>query len=102
MGDETVHEGTGAAAGGARIVMLVQNGVVGDSRVQKEAESAAEAGWDVTLLGRARGKTEETWRLGRAKVRLLPVRHARAPYEVRRAWLRSPLAYGPGPRRAQR
>ncbi len=102
MGDETVHERGPAATGGARIVMLVQNGVIGDSRVQKEAESAAEAGWDVTLLGRARGKTEETWRLGRAKVRLLPVRSARAPYEVRRAWLRSPLAYGPGPRRSQR
>ena len=34
-----------------KIVMLVDNGVDGDSRVQKAARSAAEAGWDVTLLG---------------------------------------------------
>ena len=34
-----------------RVVMLVDNGVEGDSRVQKTARSAAEAGWDVTLLG---------------------------------------------------
>ena len=34
-----------------RVVMLVDNGVDGDSRVQKAARSAAEAGWDVTLLG---------------------------------------------------
>jgi glycogen(starch) synthase len=34
-----------------RIVMLVDNGVDGDSRVQKTARSAADHGWDVTLLG---------------------------------------------------
>lgn len=33
--------------------MLVDNGVIGDSRVQKAARSAADAGWDVVLLGRA-------------------------------------------------
>jgi glycogen(starch) synthase len=96
------HQGRPAARSGERVVMLVQNGVIGDSRVQKEAESAAAAGWDVTLLGRARGRNEEKWRIGKAEVRLLPMKNARAPYEVRRAWMRSPLAYPPGPRRSQR
>ncbi|OEV10809.1 hypothetical protein AN220_30960, partial [Streptomyces nanshensis] len=36
-----------------RIVMLVCNGVEGDSRVQKTARSAAAAGWEVVLLGRS-------------------------------------------------
>jgi glycosyltransferase involved in cell wall biosynthesis len=81
-----------------RIVMLVQNGVVGDSRIQKEAESAAAAGWEVFLLGRTDKRAEE-WPLGAATVRLVPTgrdfdaRH----HEVRRPWLRSPLAYPPGP-----
>lgn len=34
-----------------RVVMLVDNAVEGDSRVQKAARSAADAGWDVTLIG---------------------------------------------------
>ncbi|MEK8143210.1 hypothetical protein NKH18_16640 [Streptomyces sp. M10(2022)] len=34
-----------------RVVMLVDNGVKGDSRVQKAARSAADAGWDVVLFG---------------------------------------------------
>jgi glycosyltransferase involved in cell wall biosynthesis len=81
-----------------RIVMLVQNGVVGDSRVQKEAESAAAAGWDVVLLGRTDGRAEE-WDLGRARVRLVPTGRTfdQRRHETRRAWLRSPLAYPPGP-----
>ena len=81
-----------------RIVMLVQNGVVGDSRVQKEAESAAAAGWDVILLGRTDGGAQE-WDLGAARVRLVPTGRTfdRRRHEVRRAWLRSPLAYPPGP-----
>ncbi|GLW45659.1 hypothetical protein Stsp02_13210 [Streptomyces sp. NBRC 14336] len=82
-----------------RIVMLVDNGVHGDSRVQKEARSAAESGWDVVLLGRARGKKGETWQIGSAEVRLIPVPGpmARRRHEYRRAVLRSPLAYRPGP-----
>ncbi|MCD0443725.1 glycosyltransferase family 4 protein [Glycomyces sp. A-F 0318] len=82
-----------------RIVMLVQNGVVGDSRVQKEAASAAAAGWEVTLLGRTDGKRVREWELGGAAVRLVPTGRAfdRRRHEVRRAWLRSPLAYPPGP-----
>ncbi|MGN9811319.1 glycosyltransferase family 4 protein [Micromonospora sp. BQ11] len=53
--------------------MLVDNGVEGDSRVQKAARSAAEAGWDVTLLGCARTDAERDWRLGPAHVRVLPL-----------------------------
>ncbi|MEV0717324.1 glycosyltransferase family 4 protein [Asanoa sp. NPDC050611] len=53
--------------------MLVDNAVEGDSRVQKAARSAADAGWDVTLLGCARAAEEKTWRLGDAEVRVLPM-----------------------------
>ena len=64
-----------AADSGARcrIVMLVDNGVEGDSRVQKAARSAAEAGWDVTLLGCSPTGAAQEWRLGGAHVRLLPL-----------------------------
>ncbi|GIG93908.1 hypothetical protein Pma05_04810 [Plantactinospora mayteni] len=77
--------------------MLVDNGVNGDSRVQKVARSAAEAGWDVTLLGRSPHGAAQTWRLGPAEVRLLPMPDplARRRHEFRRAWLRWPLAYPP-------
>ena len=51
-----------------RVVMLVDNEVTGDSRVQKTARSAAEAGWDVTLLGCApttgQAGPVASWRLG--------------------------------------
>ncbi|TYC20237.1 glycosyltransferase family 4 protein [Micromonospora sp. MP36] len=53
--------------------MLVDNAVEGDSRVQKAARSAADAGWDVTLLGCAPTGGERDWRLGRAQVRVLPM-----------------------------
>jgi hypothetical protein len=56
-----------------RVVMLVDNGVRGDSRVQKAARSAAAAGWDVTLLGCVPGSAGESWELGGAQVRLLPL-----------------------------
>ncbi|MET8065620.1 hypothetical protein ABZS65_18535, partial [Micromonospora sp. NPDC005313] len=36
---------------GRRVVMLVDNAVDCDSRVQKAARSAADAGWHVTLIG---------------------------------------------------
>ncbi|MER7459759.1 glycosyltransferase family 4 protein [Micromonospora sp. NPDC126480] len=77
--------------------MLVDNGVHGDSRVQKAARSAAEAGWEVILLGRSPGGPPQTWRLGGAEVRLLAVPDplARRRHEFRRAWLRWPLAYPP-------
>ncbi|MEV0427371.1 glycosyltransferase family 4 protein [Micromonospora sp. NPDC050495] len=77
--------------------MLVDNGVNGDSRVQKAARSAADAGWEVILLGRSPGGLPQTWQLGRAEVRLLamPDPLARRRHEFRRAWLRWPLAYPP-------
>lgn len=87
-----------------KIVMLVDNGVNGDSRVQKEARSAAAAGWDVVLLGKSPTKREQSWRLGDAEVRLLhvPTPMHRRRHEYRRAVLRSPLAYKPGPLAAYR
>ncbi|WP_198667647.1 glycosyltransferase [Glycomyces dulcitolivorans] len=87
-----------------RIVMLVQNGVTGDSRVQKEAESAAAAGYEVFLLGASTSGKAEEWALGGATVRLVPVNRVfdRRRHEARRGWLRSPLAYPPGPVAAYR
>lgn len=81
-----------------RVVMLVDNGVDGDSRVQKEARSAAERGWDVILLGRSPDRQVRTWRIGDARVRLVPVPTplAKRRYEWRWAPLRSPLAYQEG------
>jgi glycosyltransferase involved in cell wall biosynthesis len=79
-----------------RLVMLVDNAVEGDSRVQKAAESAAQAGWDVVLLGKSLDTHEHTWMIGDAKVRLLPVEQplAKRRHEFRRR-LRAPLAYPP-------
>ena len=78
--------------------MLVDNKVEGDSRVQKEARSMADRGWDVVLLGKSPDNKEHRWRLGEARVRLVPVPMvlAKRRYEFRRAPLRSPLAYPPG------
>jgi glycogen(starch) synthase len=80
-----------------RIVMLVDNGVNGDSRVQKTAMSAAAGGWDVILLGRSPTSSGETWKLGLAEVQLLPMPsplRARR-HEFRRRWITGPLAYPP-------
>jgi len=81
----------------ARLVMLVDNGVNGDSRVQKTARSAAEAGWDVILLGRSPNGRPQSWKLGDAEVRLLrmvsPLKARRQ--EFRRRWIVAPLAYPP-------
>ncbi|WP_326697456.1 glycosyltransferase family 4 protein [Streptomyces sp. NBC_01754] len=87
-----------------KIVMLVDNGVNGDSRVQKEARSAAAAGWDVVLLGKSPSKREQCWKVGDAEVRLLhvPTPLHRRRHEYRRAVLRAPLAYRPGPLAAYR
>lgn len=84
--------------------MLADNGVNGDSRVQKAARSAAAAGWDVILVGRSPDKQEHVWRIGEAMVRLVPVPRPlnRRRHEYRRAPLRSPLAYPPGPLAAYR
>jgi hypothetical protein len=51
-----------------RIVMLVDNGVTADSRVQKQARSTAEAGWDVVLVGRSGDADQHTWQLGGANI----------------------------------
>ncbi|MEO3926549.1 glycosyltransferase family 4 protein [Micromonosporaceae bacterium B7E4] len=80
-----------------RVVMLVDNGVHGDSRVQKTARSAAEAGWEVVLVG-VLGRAEvDRWQIGGAQVRLVPVRRSlgRHPTQFRRS-LRRPLAYPSG------
>lgn len=81
-----------------RVVMLVDNDVKRDSRVQKQAQSMAEAGWDVTLLGKAGPGGPSRWSIGRAKVRLLstPGYLVRRPADLRWARLRSPLAYSAG------
>ncbi|HUR14215.1 MAG TPA: glycosyltransferase family 4 protein [Mycobacteriales bacterium] len=78
-----------------KVVMIVDNSVDGDSRVQKVARSAAAGGWDVVLVGRSRSGQVETYELGEAQVRRVPVamtllgHRLRAP---RRRW-RWPLAY---------
>ncbi|MGC4896201.1 glycosyltransferase family 4 protein [Micromonospora sp. DT31] len=79
-----------------RVVMLVDNGVHGDSRVQKAARSAADAGWEVFLLGIRHARSEaDTWQIGGAEVRLLRVVKPlhRLPRDYSRS-LRRPLAYG--------
>jgi glycogen synthase len=79
--------------------MLVDNGVHGDSRVQKQARSMADRGWDVILLGVSPNRERHLWRLGGARVRLIPVPMpmAQPKYEHRRVLRRGLLAYPPGP-----
>lgn len=95
---------SGASGFRGRIVMLVDNGVQGDSRVQKTARSAAEAGWEVILLGVLGNSAVDRWRIGDAEVRLIRVRRAlgRPPTDFRRSLLRRPLAYPPGRRGSYR
>jgi glycogen synthase len=89
------------AASRGKIAMIVDNDVVRDSRVQKQARSAADRGWDVILLGihRNPGQQRTRWRIGNARVKLLlktthlaPPRRQRSP-----APLSSVLAF-PTPR----
>ena len=79
------------------VVMLVDNGVTDDSRVQKAALSTATAGWNVTVLGCSPDSESRTWTIGAAVVRLLPlpVPLAKRRHEFRRRWLLAPLAYPP-------
>src|SRR5680860_1584200 len=78
-----------------RLVMLVDNTIDGDSRVQKSAMSAAAAGWETTLIGRSPNGTLHSYPLGGATVLRVPVpytlhaRRRRAPGPG----LRWPLAY---------
>ncbi len=89
--------GTGIRRVRGRVVMLVDNTVNGDSRVQKAARSVAAAGWDVILLGRSPDLLPQTWQIGQADVRLLPMPSplTKRAFEFRRSWLRGPLAYAP-------
>ncbi|HKE67345.1 MAG TPA: glycosyltransferase [Micromonosporaceae bacterium] len=77
--------------------MLVDNGVNGDSRVQKTARAAADNGWDVILIGRSPNGKPQSWKLGPAEVRLVrmasPLRARR--HEFRRHWMIAPFAYPP-------
>ncbi len=70
--------------------MLVDNVVEGDSRVQKQARSAAERGWDVILLGKSPDKKPHRWKVGEARVRLVPV-----PTPLTRIRLRPPEPSAP-------
>lgn len=63
-----------ANGGGRRLAMAVNNGIDGDSRVQRIAWSAANAGWDVLLLGRSgTSRTERTQIRGLPAVLVAPV-----------------------------
>ncbi|GAA1400890.1 glycosyltransferase family 4 protein [Catellatospora coxensis] len=86
--------------GRGRVVMLVDNAVNGDSRVQKTARSAAEAGWDTTLLGLSPDHEAREWMIGGARVRLLPgsARARGAAGGLRRRWQELP----PSVRRVRR
>jgi glycosyltransferase involved in cell wall biosynthesis len=57
-----------------RLLVIVANGITGDSRVQKTAIAAARAGWDVTLLGAGgrRGRRLESV-MGAVRVVRLPM-----------------------------
>src|SRR4029450_4312138 len=87
-----------------RVVMLVDNDVRVDSRVQKEARSMAAAGWEIILLGERRDATLETWSIGDATVRLVPMDNklTYAPSTWRRSWVRRAFAYPPGLETAQK
>ncbi len=78
--------------------MLVHNNVKGDSRVQKQARSIAELGWDVTLFGMSPDTSLYEGTIGKARVELrpMPTNLNRRPHDFRRARLREPLAYPPG------
>jgi glycogen(starch) synthase len=75
--------------------MLVDNAVEGDSRVQKQAQAMADAGWDVTLVGSGTPSTRKTdWMLGRATVRVVKVARPLGTHRSKLRWsVRRPLAY---------
>ena len=94
-GDPGQHEAAVKAHSRGRVVMLVGNHVVFDSRVQKQARTAADAGWDVTVLGVARDGAPHSWTLGCATVQLLEVSSTlgKRHHQRRSGVIRSPLAY---------
>lgn len=77
--------------------MLADNAIIGDSRVQKQAASAAEHGWDVVLIGRTKDRNQHRvrWRIGGARVRLVRFQEhmIHRLYRYRSPRWRSPLAY---------
>jgi glycosyltransferase involved in cell wall biosynthesis len=78
-----------------RLVMLVDNTIDGDSRVQKSAMTAAQEGWETTLIGRSPDGRLRSYDLGGATVLQVPVPytlHARRRRAPGRS-LRWPLAY---------
>ncbi|WP_194908916.1 glycosyltransferase family 4 protein [Catenulispora rubra] len=79
-----------------RVVMLVGNFIDGDSRVQKEARSAAEAGWETYLVGRSRSGKREESKLGEVTV-LRPAESMAATkyrtYHPRRSGVSGLIAY---------
>ncbi|HUR14216.1 MAG TPA: glycosyltransferase [Mycobacteriales bacterium] len=78
-----------------KVVMLVDNTVDGDSRVQKSARYMAELGWDVTLVGRSPGDDVREEPLGDATLLRVPTAlplNLRARLAPGHTW-RYPLAY---------
>ncbi|MDP3891210.1 glycosyltransferase family 4 protein [Nocardioides sp.] len=78
------------------VVMLVDNSIEGDSRVQKQARSMKQKGWRVTLVGRTpRGKGPKRRKMAGVPTRFVTVpRLAGAQYQLHRSHLlRSPAAY---------
>jgi glycosyltransferase involved in cell wall biosynthesis len=56
-----------------KVLMIVDNGIIGDSRVQKCAKSVSDFGNEVLLLGRDLGNPELPTDIGSAQVERVPV-----------------------------
>jgi glycosyltransferase involved in cell wall biosynthesis len=95
-GDVPVDDSGDDTRSRPHVVMLVDNVIVGDSRVQKQARAMHERGWGVTLVGRRLDRGDpKTGTLGEVAMRFVVVKtHAGwRPALDRSASLRSPLAY---------
>ena len=81
----------GTSGSQPKLAVIVANDITGDSRVQKIAVSAARAGWDVTLVGRARGDRVERSSMGLVNIVRVPVGNTmrRVEKQRRRRTLRS-------------
>ena len=58
-----------------KVCMVVSNPFVNDSRVQREAQSLANNGYDVTVFATEGGKFKEEGRVGRITVKRLRVKN---------------------------
>ncbi|MDN3240412.1 glycosyltransferase family 4 protein [Glycomyces tritici] len=78
-----------------RVVMVVANRIDGDSRVQKSAQSMAEEGWEVHLVGLSDTGKPSHYRHGDVEYHKIPVPKMNAPKSLRNrlSRLRYPLAY---------